>query len=92
MDEQLFKPGDLVWFEPGIGFPLPGEVLEIHEAAQITVIGTSIDGKVRKYFNTTGFSSGTLTLTGMWEVEVLWNLRLSTVSRIIVLYTHLHVF
>lgn len=92
MDEQLFKPGDLVWFEPGIGFPLPGEVLEIHEAAQITVIGTSIDGKVRKYFNTTGFSSGTLTLMGMWEVEILWNLRLSTVSRIIVLYTHLHVF
>lgn len=46
MDEQLFKPGDLVWFEPGIGFPLPGEVLEIHEAAQICVIGTTFDGKV----------------------------------------------
>lgn len=51
MDEQLFRPGDLVWFEPGIGFPLPGEVLEIHEAAQITVIGTSIDGKVRLLSN-----------------------------------------
>lgn len=41
-----FKPGDLVWFEPGVGFPLPGEVLEVHTAAQIIIIAASIDGKV----------------------------------------------
>lgn len=47
MDEELdFKPGDLVWFEPGIGFPLPGEIQEVHDAAQIVIIAATIDGKV----------------------------------------------
>lgn len=41
-----FKPGDLVWFEPGVGFPLPGEILEVHTAAQIIIVAASIDGKV----------------------------------------------
>lgn len=49
MEENInFNPGDLVWFEPGIGFPLPGEVLEIHTAAQIIIIAASVDGKVKK--------------------------------------------
>ena len=43
-----FKPGDLVWFEPGIGFPLPGEIQEVHKAAQIVIVTALIDGKVRK--------------------------------------------
>lgn len=44
---QEFKPGDLVWFEPGLGFPLPGEIQEIHKAAQIVIVAAFIDGKVR---------------------------------------------
>lgn len=43
-----FKPGDLVWFEPGIGFPLPGEVQEVHRAAQIIIVVATVDGKVNK--------------------------------------------
>lgn len=47
MDEEKdFKLGDLVWFEPGVGLPLPGEVLEVHTAAQIIIVGATIDGKV----------------------------------------------
>lgn len=47
MDVELdLKPGDLVWFEPGIGFPLPGEIQEVHDAAQIVIIAATIDGKV----------------------------------------------
>ena len=30
-----FRPGDLVWFDPGVGYVLPGEVLEFHKAAQV---------------------------------------------------------
>lgn len=48
MEEIInFNPGDLVWFEPGIGFPLPGEVLEVHTAAQIIIIAAVVDGKVK---------------------------------------------
>lgn len=42
-----FKTGDLVWFEPNIGFPLPGEIQEVHQAAQIVIVNATIDGKVR---------------------------------------------
>lgn len=45
-EDHDFKPGDLVWFEAGIGYPLPGEILEVHEAAQIIIVGATIDGKV----------------------------------------------
>ncbi len=30
-----FSRGDLVWFDPGIGYVLPGEVLEYHRTAQV---------------------------------------------------------
>ena len=33
--ERDFHPGDLVWFDPGVGYVLPGEVLEFHQAAQV---------------------------------------------------------
>lgn len=49
MEENIeLKPGDSVWFEPGVGFPLPGEVLEVHTAAQIIIIAAFVEGKVNK--------------------------------------------
>lgn len=48
VEMQEFKPGDLVWFEPGIGFPLPGEIQEVHRAAQIIIVSASVDGKVKQ--------------------------------------------
>ncbi len=33
-----FSRGDLVWFDPGIGYVLPGEVLEYHRTAQVLYI------------------------------------------------------
>ena len=32
-----FNRGDLVWFDPGIGYVLPGEILEYHKQAQVSV-------------------------------------------------------
>lgn len=46
MEWQKLNPGDLVWFDPGLGFPLPGEIKEVHKAAQIIIVGASVDGKV----------------------------------------------
>lgn len=38
--------GDLVWFDAGLGHPLPGEIQEVHQAAQIIVVQAVINGKV----------------------------------------------
>jgi hypothetical protein len=40
------QQGDLVWFEAGFGYPLPGEITEVHRAAQIVIVTALIDGKV----------------------------------------------
>lgn len=38
--------GDLVWFDPGLGHPLPGEIHEVHRAAQVIIVQAVINGKV----------------------------------------------
>ena len=42
------QQGDLGWFDAGFNFPLPGEIVEVHRAAQIVIVSTVIDGKVSK--------------------------------------------
>lgn len=41
-----WSEGDLVWFDPNIGHPLPGEIQEVHRAAQVTIVQALINGKV----------------------------------------------
>lgn len=41
-----WSEGDLVWFDPNIGYPLPGEIQEVHRAAQVTIVQAIINGKV----------------------------------------------
>ena len=36
MADPQFSRGDLVWFDPGIGYVLPGEVTEFHPQAQVS--------------------------------------------------------
>jgi myosin XV len=43
---QTCQQGDLVWFDAGFGFPLPGEIIEVHRAAQIIIVSAVVDGKV----------------------------------------------
>lgn len=43
--------GDLVWFDPGVGHVLPGEVLEFHRAAQVLTVQAVIGGKVSPHLN-----------------------------------------
>lgn len=41
-----WSEGDLVWFDPGVGHPIPGEIQEVHRAAQVIVVQAVIKGKV----------------------------------------------
>lgn len=43
-----WSEGDLVWFDPSIGHPLPGEIQEVHRAAQVTIVQAMINGKVSR--------------------------------------------
>ena len=38
----------MVWFDPGVGHVLPGEVLEYHRAANVLSVQAVIAGKVWK--------------------------------------------
>ena len=38
-----FEKGDLVWFDPGIGYVLPGEVVEFIKQAQVRIFVTIYD-------------------------------------------------
>ncbi|GAB0087709.1 unconventional myosin-XV [Sergentomyia squamirostris] len=40
-----WNEGDLVWFDPGAGHPLPGEIQEVHRAAQVIIVQAVINGK-----------------------------------------------
>ena len=51
-----FHPGDLVWFDPGVGYVLPGEVVEFHKAAQVITVQAVING-VTKTFTLNNLSS-----------------------------------
>lgn len=41
-----WNPGELIWFDPGIGHWLPGEVLECHKSANVLTVQAVINGKV----------------------------------------------
>ncbi len=83
-----FRPGDLVWFDPGVGYVLPGEVLEYHKAAQVITVQAVINN-VTKTFTLNNLSSvktrqdlgqngveDMVTLSDLNEASILWNLRL----------------
>ncbi len=42
MYHRQFRPGDLVWFDPGVGYVLPGEVTEYHTAAQVRTFSANL--------------------------------------------------
>ncbi|XP_052850259.1 LOW QUALITY PROTEIN: unconventional myosin-XV [Drosophila gunungcola] len=81
--------GDLVWFDPGMGHPIPGEIQEVHRAAQVIVVQALIKGKpqtfalqpgegslrARQDLGSSGVEDMTL-LDDLHEASLLWNLRL----------------
>lgn len=66
--------GELVWFDPGVGHVLPGEVLEYHKPAQVLTVQAVIAGKVSYYF-IDGLRVSFLefrTDFGGWAVYIFW--------------------
>lgn len=45
-----WNTGDLVWFDPGLGHWLPGEVLECHRSANVLTVQALINGKVSSIY------------------------------------------
>ena len=50
-----FSRGDLVWFDPGIGYVLPGEVLEYHKTAQVQT--STVYGYILNYLFKAGVNT-----------------------------------
>ncbi|XP_014089710.3 unconventional myosin-XV [Bactrocera oleae] len=81
--------GDLVWFDPGVGHPIPGEIQEVHRAAQVIVVQALIKGKAQTFalqpgegnlrprqdLGSSGVDDMTM-LEDLHEASLLWNLRL----------------
>ncbi|KAJ3645965.1 hypothetical protein Zmor_023581 [Zophobas morio] len=84
-----WSTGDLIWFDPGVGHWLPGEVLECHRSANVLTVQAVINGKPQTFALTDGEGSvrrrqdlGTagvedmIQLTDLHEAALLWNLKL----------------
>ncbi|XP_022921200.2 unconventional myosin-XV-like [Onthophagus taurus] len=84
-----WNPGDLIWFDPGVGNWLPGEVLENHKTAQILTVQAVINNKPQTFALTntdqTIQKRQDLGLNGMedmtqladlHEAALLWNLKI----------------
>nr|CAD7393755.1 unnamed protein product [Timema cristinae] len=93
------EKGDLVWFDPGVGYVLPGEVLEFHKAAQVLTVQAVIAGKPQ-VFTLTSLNGvrkrqdlgqqgieDMIQLSDLNEASLLWNLKIRYDKELIYTYT-----
>ncbi|KAJ8922961.1 hypothetical protein NQ315_001507 [Exocentrus adspersus] len=84
-----WNTGDLVWFDPGVGHWLPGEVLECHRSANVLTVQAFINGKPQTFALAEGEGQvrrrqdlgpggveDMIQLTDLHEAALLWNLKL----------------
>ncbi|GAB6020238.1 Unconventional myosin-XV [Chamberlinius hualienensis] len=88
---EEFAKGDLVWFDPGVsgvGYILPGEVIEFHRAGQVVTVQAVINSKPQT-FTLSNLSTvkrrqdlgengieDMIQLTDLNEASLLWNLKI----------------
>lgn len=65
-----WSEGDLVWFETNIGHPLPGEIQEVHRAAQVIIVQALINGKVSGFLDVLSY------LYKYWRLKLFWRCRI----------------
>ncbi|XP_057659116.1 myosin-VIIa [Diorhabda carinulata] len=81
--------GDLIWFDPGVGHWIPGEVLECHKSANVLTVQAIINGKVQTFALAEGEGQvrrrqdlgakgveDMVDLVDLHEAALLWNLKL----------------
>ncbi|GFW45888.1 uncharacterized protein TNCV_4496071 [Trichonephila clavipes] len=82
------RSGDLVWFDPGIGYLLPGEVADFSKPAQVITVQALISGKPQNFtlhnlesvrkrqdLGPNGFED-MIELIDLNEASLLWNLKI----------------
>ncbi|XKL66970.1 hypothetical protein PGB90_010390 [Kerria lacca] len=91
--------GELIWFDPGVGHALPGEVLEYHKPAQVLTVQAVIAGKPQIFSLTSANGlkrrqdlgqngiDDMIQLTDLNEASLLWNLKIRYEKELIYTYT-----
>uniref|UniRef100_A0A0K8SUT5 Unconventional myosin-XV n=1 Tax=Lygus hesperus TaxID=30085 RepID=A0A0K8SUT5_LYGHE len=93
------EKGELVWFDPGVGHVLPGEVLEYHKPAQVLTVQAVIAGKPQVFSVTSPNGvkrrqdlgqlgvEDMIKLDDLNESSLLWNLKIRYDKELIYTYT-----